>query len=53
MYLREGGNLKAVSVDQALTKVSREFAKFAEQGGGRGVLSPFLTVEEAFLMALT
>jgi NADH-quinone oxidoreductase subunit G len=52
MYLREQGDLKPTPIDQALTAVGRGLAKVVEQGGTiAGVLSPFLTVEEAFLMA--
>jgi len=52
MYLREGaGGLELRSSDQVLTAVGRGLAKAAEQGGTvAGVLSPFLTVEEAYLM---
>ncbi len=52
MYIRTGGNLTPRPVDQALTEVGRALSRTAEQGGlVAGVLSPFLTVEEAFLMA--
>ena len=52
MYVREDGDLRPKPIDQALTAVGRGLAKVAEQGGAiAGVLSPFLTVEEAFLMA--
>ncbi|MFO0910318.1 MAG: molybdopterin-dependent oxidoreductase [Isosphaeraceae bacterium] len=52
MYLRTGGQLKPSPVDQVLTEVGRSLAKVVEQGGAlAGVLSPFLTVEEAYLLA--
>ena len=52
MYVREGGALGPKPIDQAIAAVRRGLAKTVEQGGTIvGVLSPFLTVEEAFLMA--
>jgi NADH-quinone oxidoreductase subunit G len=52
MYVRTGGALTPRPIDQALTEVGRALARTAEQGGlVAGVLSPFLTVEEAYLMA--
>ncbi len=52
MYLREKEDLKPKPIEQALTAVHRELAKTVEQGGViAGVLSPFLTVEEAFMLA--
>ena len=52
MYLREQGELRPKPVDQVLTEVGRGLARVVEQGGAiAGVLSPFLTVEEAFLLA--
>jgi NADH-quinone oxidoreductase subunit G len=52
MYLKVQGDLRPVPVDQALTEVGRGLALVVEQGGAvAGVLSPFLTVEEAYLMA--
>jgi len=51
-YVRENDDLKPSPMDQVLTTVGRELAKTVEQGGViAGVLSPYLTVEEAFLMA--
>ena len=52
MYVRENGDLRPTAIDQALTAVSRGLARAVEQGGAvAGVLSPFLTVEEAYLAA--
>ena len=52
MYLRENESLKPRPIEQVLTTVGRELAKIVEQGGRiAGVLSPFLTVEEAFMLA--
>ncbi len=52
MYVREKGDLQPRPIDQALKAVERGLAKTVEQGGTiAGLLSPFLTVEEAFLMA--
>ncbi|WP_406696086.1 molybdopterin-dependent oxidoreductase [Singulisphaera sp. Ch08] len=52
MYVRQDGDLKPASIDQALKDVSRGFAQINESGGVvAGILSPFLTVEEAYLLA--
>ena len=52
MYIRQEGGLHAVPVDQAINTVGRELERIARDGGIiAGVLSPFLTVEEAYLMA--
>src|SRR5512135_833396 len=52
MFVRQGGDLLAVPVDQAIKTVGRELGRIARDGGIiAGVLSPFLTVEEAYLMA--
>jgi NADH-quinone oxidoreductase subunit G len=52
MYVRANGDLKPAPVDQALTAVGRGLARILDEGGTvAGVLSPFLTVEEAYLMA--
>ena len=52
MYIRQEGDLHAVPVDQAINTVGRELERIARDGGIiAGVLSPFLTVEEAYLMA--
>ena len=53
MYVRESDDLHPAPIDQATTLVSRGMARAVEQGGAvAGVLSPFLTVEEAYLLAL-
>ena len=52
MYVRQGGYLRAVPVDQAIKTVGRQLEQIARDGGIiAGLLSPFLTVEEAYLMA--
>jgi NADH-quinone oxidoreductase subunit G len=52
MYVREGGTLGVATPDQALRAVRRRYEEVAAQGGVvAGVLSPFLTVEEAYLLA--
>jgi NADH-quinone oxidoreductase subunit G len=52
MYVRQRGDLQAVPIDQALKAAGQGLADAAKEGGGlAGVLSPFLTVEEAYLMA--
>ncbi|HMB02807.1 MAG TPA: molybdopterin-dependent oxidoreductase, partial [Isosphaeraceae bacterium] len=52
MYVRQGEDLLAVAVDQATNTVGRELGRIARDGGIiAGVLSPFLTVEEAYLVA--
>src|SRR3954467_2712762 len=52
MYVRRQGDLQPVPVDEALGAVAGGLARIAKDGGVvAGVLSPFLTVEEAFLMA--
>jgi NADH-quinone oxidoreductase subunit G len=52
MYLRTNHELMEVPVDEALSAVDRGLKEIVQRGGViSGVLSPFLTVEEAFLMA--
>ena len=52
MYVPPGGDLKPAPVDQTLAAAARGLAQTVEQGGTlAGVLSPFLTVEEAYLLA--
>ena len=52
MYVRQGGDLLAVPVDQAIKTVGHELERITRDGGIiAGLLSPFLTVEEAYLMA--
>jgi NADH-quinone oxidoreductase subunit G len=52
MYVRQGDTLTPAPIDHALKAAGQGLARVAEQGGViAGVLSPFLTVEEAYLMA--
>ena len=52
MYVRKNDDLQEVPVDEAMTAVDRGLRQVLERGGHvAGVLSPFLTVEEAYLMA--
>ncbi|HWE35405.1 MAG TPA: 2Fe-2S iron-sulfur cluster-binding protein [Isosphaeraceae bacterium] len=52
MYVRRGGDLREAPVDQAIAAARQGLAKIAETNGLTvGILSPFLTVEEAYLMA--
>jgi NADH-quinone oxidoreductase subunit G len=52
MYVRQGSDLRPSPIDQALKAAGQGLGRVAEQGGAiAGVLSPFLTVEEAYLMA--
>jgi NADH-quinone oxidoreductase subunit G len=52
MYLRENGALGVVPPSKALEAVRTRLAALAGQGQAiAGVISPFLTVEEAYLMA--
>ncbi|MGZ3299408.1 MAG: molybdopterin-dependent oxidoreductase, partial [Isosphaeraceae bacterium] len=52
MYVRKNDDLQEVPVDEAMTAVDRGLRLVLERGGHvAGVLSPFLTVEEAYLMA--
>jgi NADH-quinone oxidoreductase subunit G len=52
MYVRRQGDLAAVPIDAATGAVDAGLKQIQQQGGlVAGVLSPFLTVEEAFLMA--
>ncbi len=51
-YARKGGDLGSVPIDQTLNLVAQTLKQVARDGGKiAGVVSPFLTVEEAFLMA--
>ena len=51
-YARSGGELGSVPLDQALNGAGQALGEIARDGGVvAGVISPFLTVEEAFLMA--
>src|SRR3954464_6134189 len=52
MSVRRDGELHETPVDQALAAVTRGLAEVAGQGGAiAGILSAFLTVEEAYLLA--
>lgn len=52
MYLRNDGQLREVSLQTALASVGNHLRKLAADGGRMvAVLSPFLTVEEAFALA--
>jgi NADH-quinone oxidoreductase subunit G len=52
MYVRQRGDLRPVAIDQALAAAGQGLARIAREGGViAGILSPFLTVEEAYLMA--
>ena len=51
-YARKGGTLGSVPIDQALNLVSQTLAQVARDGGKiAAVISPFLTVEEAYLLS--
>jgi NADH-quinone oxidoreductase subunit G len=52
MYVRQGGALREAPADKALEAVRSGLSKIVQTGGVvAGILSPFLTVEEAYLMA--
>jgi NADH-quinone oxidoreductase subunit G len=52
MYVRTKGDLQPVAVDDAIKAVEEGIKSMAAQHGiVAGVLSPFLTVEEAYLLA--
>ena len=52
MYVLRNGDHQAVPADEALKTVHRGFQEIIEKGGVvAGVFSPFLTVEEAYLLA--
>ncbi len=52
MYALKSGDLGPVPIDEAIELADRGFKEIAAQKGiVAGVLSPFLTVEEAYLMA--
>src|SRR5436305_9863380 len=52
MYVLRDGDHQAVAVDEAVKVVERGFQEIAQQGGVvAGLFSPFLTVEEAYLLA--
>jgi NADH-quinone oxidoreductase subunit G len=52
MYVRKNGDLSAVAVDEAAKRVEEGLKEICLAGGlVAGLLSPFLTVEEAYLLA--
>src|SRR5262249_378166 len=52
MYVRKNDDLQPAPIDEAVSAVNRGLKQVVEGNGGiAGVLSPFLTVEEAYLMA--
>lgn len=52
MYVRESAGLNVAQPDRALAATREGFARVVQEGGKiAGILSPFLTVEEAYLMA--
>ncbi|QEH33747.1 NADH-quinone oxidoreductase chain 3 [Aquisphaera giovannonii] len=51
MYVRKDDDLKPVPADEALKAVDRGLREASERGAVAAVLSPFMTVEEAFLAA--
>jgi NADH-quinone oxidoreductase subunit G len=52
MYVRKQGDLKPVPIDVALKEAGQTLSRIAGEGGIiGGAISPFLTVEEAYLMA--
>lgn len=52
MYVRQAGELQPVPIDTALNEARNGLARIASEGGTiAAILSPFLTVEEAYLLA--
>jgi NADH-quinone oxidoreductase subunit G len=52
MYVRKNDDLQPVAIDEALKAVDQGFKEIRHRGGiVAAVLSPFLTVEEAYLLA--
>jgi NADH-quinone oxidoreductase subunit G len=52
MYVRKNNDLQPVAIDEALKDVDRGFKEIGHRSGiVAAVLSPFLTVEEAYLIA--
>jgi NADH-quinone oxidoreductase subunit G len=52
MYLREKGDLQAAPAERVLSHVGDRLRQSAQDGGKLvGVLSPFLTIEEGYLLA--
>ena len=53
MYVRKNDDLTAVAVDEAAKRLDQGLKEICQAGGiVAGMLSPFLTVEEAYLLAL-
>jgi NADH-quinone oxidoreductase subunit G len=53
MYVRKNGELQSAPVDVAAKRVDQGLKEVSQAGGIiAGVLSPFLTVEEAYLLAM-
>jgi NADH-quinone oxidoreductase subunit G len=53
MYVRKNGELTAVTVELAAKRIDQGLKEICHAGGVvAGLLSPFLTVEEAYLLAL-
>ena len=51
-YIRKSGELKSSPIDQVLNQVTQSLVQVARDGGKvAAVISPFLTVEEAYLLA--
>jgi NADH-quinone oxidoreductase subunit G len=52
MYVRKNDDLQPVAIDEAVKAVGQGLKEIVDRGGIiGGVLSPFLTVEEAYLLA--
>ncbi len=52
-YAKKAGDLGSVPIDQALNFVAQSLTQIARDGGKiAAVVSPFLTVEEAYLLAM-
>lgn len=53
MYIRQRSDLQPASIDQALKAAAQGLARISKDGGIiAGIISPFVTVEEAYLMAV-
>jgi NADH-quinone oxidoreductase subunit G len=53
MYVRDGGDLQPIAPPEALKAVGQKLKEIARGGGTiAGMVSPFLTVEEAYLLCL-
>jgi NADH-quinone oxidoreductase subunit G len=52
MYVKRAGDLQPAPIDQALKAAGEGLSRVSSSGGTvAGILSPFLTVEEAYLLA--